>query len=184
MADTTDAELLRIACEHASAFRELYDRHARRIYMFHVARTRDAEAARDLTAETFAQAWLSRRRFVDKAAGSALPWLFAIGRHVLAASLRKQRLDTRACEQLGVLDRLDRPAATAEPDRSWIDGSLDDLASLPPAERDAIGLYVIAGLPYEDVAQRLGTSTGAARVRVHRGLTRLRDRLNPEGETS
>jgi RNA polymerase sigma-70 factor (ECF subfamily) len=184
MADTTDAELLRAACEDPAAFRDFYDRHGRRIYMFHVGRTRDPDAAHDLTAETFGQAWISRRRFVDEFAGSALPWLFGISRHVLAASVRKQRLETRACEQLGLLDRLDRPPATAEPDPSWLDGSLDDLLSLPPAERDAIGLHVIADLPYVDVARRLGTSTGAARVRVHRGLARLRNRLNPEGETS
>lgn len=183
MSQPTDAELLRAASELATPFREFYDRHARRIYSFHLARTRDPDAAHDLTAETFAQAWLSRRRFADRAAGSALPWLLAIARHVLAASLRKQRLERRACEQLGLLDRLDRPRASAEPDSSWIDGSLDDLGWLPPAERDAIGLHVIADLPYDAVARKLGTSTGAARVRVHRGLARLRNRLEPEGET-
>ncbi|HUQ22121.1 MAG TPA: sigma factor, partial [Gaiellaceae bacterium] len=73
MAERTDAELLRAACGHAPAFRDFYDRHGRRIYTFHLGRTRDPDAAHDLTAETFAQAWLSRRRFVDGAAGSALP---------------------------------------------------------------------------------------------------------------
>ena len=38
-------------------------------------------------AETFAEAWLSRDRFVDRGEGAA-PWLFGIARNVLAASIR------------------------------------------------------------------------------------------------
>jgi RNA polymerase sigma-70 factor (ECF subfamily) len=61
----SDAELLRAARSDPAAFRELYERHAVQIHRFHLRRTRDADAAHDLTAETFAQAWLSRRRFRD-----------------------------------------------------------------------------------------------------------------------
>jgi RNA polymerase sigma-70 factor (ECF subfamily) len=61
----SDAELLRAARSDPAAFRELYERHAVQIHGLHLRRTRDADAAHDLTAETFAQAWLSRRRFRD-----------------------------------------------------------------------------------------------------------------------
>jgi len=75
-----DAELLR--ADDASAFRELYDRYAGRVHGFHLKRCRDEQSAHDLTAETFAQAWLSRRGFRDEAQGVAGPWLFGIARHV------------------------------------------------------------------------------------------------------
>ena len=58
----SDAELVRAARTDASAFRELYERYARRVYSFHARRVRDDELALDLTAETFAQAWLGRRK--------------------------------------------------------------------------------------------------------------------------
>ena len=83
----TDAELLRAARTDPHAFRELYDRHASRVYGYHLRRSGDDGAAHDLTAETFAQAWLSRRRFRDRAAGSAEPWLFWVARHVLFPSV-------------------------------------------------------------------------------------------------
>jgi DNA-directed RNA polymerase specialized sigma24 family protein len=38
-------------------------------------------------------------------------------------------------------------------------------------------LRVLDGLPYDEVAADLSTSEGAARVRVARGLGRLRHRL-------
>src|SRR5207248_8317294 len=76
----SDADLLRSA--DSRAFRELYNRHAERIYRFQLARTRDRDAALELTAEAFAQAWLSRTRFRALADGSAAPWLYGIARHV------------------------------------------------------------------------------------------------------
>ena len=100
----SDAELLVAARSDASAFRELYERYADRVYGYHLRRSQDPHAAHDLTAETFAQAWLSRARFRDEARGSAGPWLFGIARHVLLVSVRRHRLERGACERLGVLD--------------------------------------------------------------------------------
>jgi len=67
----TDAELLTAARDDPAAFRELYDRYVQRVHGFHLRRTRDHDAAHDLTAETFAQAWIARARFRDLAGGSA-----------------------------------------------------------------------------------------------------------------
>jgi len=74
----------------SAAFRVLYDRHAERIHGFLLRRTRDPGAAVELTAETFAQAWLSRDRYTDHDEGTIAPWLFGIARHVLAASVRRR----------------------------------------------------------------------------------------------
>ena len=177
----SDANLLAAARTDASAFRALYDRYAERIHGFHLRRTRDADAAFDLTAETFAQAWLSRGRFRDEAGGSAGPWLYAIARHVLSASVRRRRLEITACERLGVLERLDREPAAAEPQESWVDGLDDALADLPAAQREAIELRIVGDLAYHEVAASLGTTPRAARVRVSRGLATLRRRLTEVG---
>jgi RNA polymerase sigma factor (sigma-70 family) len=175
MRQRSDAELLAKARTEAAPFRELYDRHAPAIQRFHFGRTRDREAALDLTAETFARAWLSRHRFRDLADGSARPWLFGIARHVLVSSVRSRRLEQECRDRLGLLLALDRPPA--EPEDAWLEGLDEALAELAPQLREAVGLRVLAGLPYEEVAAATGTSSGAARVRVHRGLTALRARL-------
>jgi RNA polymerase sigma factor (sigma-70 family) len=181
---TTDAALIRAARSDAAAFRELYDRYSERVYRFHLGRSRSAEAAHDLTAETFAQAWLGRLRFEDRAGGSAGPWLFAIARHVLSASVRRGRLERAACTRLGILERLDREPAAVAPDDAWVDGLDDALAALPEGQLDAIRLRFVEDLPYDELADALGTSPQAARVRVHRGLSALRLRLDPSKESS
>jgi RNA polymerase sigma-70 factor (ECF subfamily) len=178
---TTDAELLAAALTDASAFRALYERYAGRVYGFHLTRTREPEAAHDLTAETFAQAWLSRRRFRDEAGGSAGPWLFAIARHVLSASVRRCRIERSACERLGlVLPR----EVEAEPSEVWLEGLDDALAELTAGEHDAIRLRVLGELEYDEIALELRTTPAAARVRVHRGLSKLRNRLTQRTEAA
>jgi RNA polymerase sigma-70 factor, ECF subfamily len=170
----TDADLLAAARTDPAAFRALYDRYAARVLRYHERRTDDPDAAHDLTAETFAQAWLARARFRDEAGGSAGPWLFAIARHVLLASVRRRALEQRACRRLG----LELSGTATEPEERWLDGLDEALAELPETQREAIRLRVEDDLAYDDVAASLGTTPEAARVRVHRGLAALRNRLS------
>ncbi|MCZ4491443.1 MAG: polymerase, sigma-24 subunit, subfamily [Conexibacter sp.] len=178
----TDAALVLAARDDAGAFHELYRRHVDRIHSQHLRQTRDADAAHDLTAETFAQAWLVRERFRDEAGGSALPWLLGIARNVLLTSVRRRVLEQRACERLGLRERLDGPPASAEPTDAWLT-DLDDLfAELPHSQREALRLRVLEDRDYAGVATVLGTTEQAARVRVHRALRTLRTRLTDPKE--
>jgi RNA polymerase sigma factor (sigma-70 family) len=170
----SDAELLRASRRDDHAFRRVYDRRAAHVFRFLEARCDERETALDLTAEVFARAWLHRGRFRDEAGGSALPWLLGIARNVLRASLEQRRIETEARRRLG----LEYREVTVEPDAGWLIDSEGEiqaaLTRLPAAERDAIALRVVESLSYRDVASRLDCSEAAARVRVHRGLSRLR----------
>jgi RNA polymerase sigma factor (sigma-70 family) len=170
----SDAELLRASRKRDQPFRVLYDRHATHVCRFLEARCDERETALDLTAEVFARAWLHRARFRDEAGGSALPWLLGIARNLLRASLERRRVETAARERLGVEFR----DLAVEPDAAWLDadeGEIDAaLRRLPKAEQAAIALRVVESLSYRDVASRLDCSEAAARVRVHRGLSKLR----------
>ncbi len=174
----SDAELLAASGREPAAFRELYDRYATRVYGYQLRRSRDPDAAHDLTAETFAQAWLVRKRFRDEASGSIGPWLFGIARNVLLASVRRGRLERASSERLG----LELPRAAARPDETWLDGLDEAFDSLPETQQDAIRLRVLEDRDYPDVAELLGTTEQAARVRVHRGLATLRNRLTTREE--
>ena len=133
-------------------------RHSGRIYAGLLRQSRDADAAHDLAAETFAQAWLVRARFRDEAGGSALPWLLGIARNVLLTSVRRRRLEQRACERLGLRERLDAPPATVQPADDWLDGLDDLLADLPQGQRDALQLRLVEDRDYAGVAAALGTT--------------------------
>lgn len=180
----SDAELLAASADDPAAFRALYERYAERMLAFHLRRCRSEDAAHDLTAETFAQAWLSRASFRDASGGTAGPWLFGIARNVLASSVLRGRIEDAAVTRLGMRERLDGDGASIEPDPSWLEDVDAALADLPDGQQEAIRLRVIDDLAYEDVAATLAITPDAARVRVHRGLRQLRTRItNPKEVT-
>jgi RNA polymerase sigma-70 factor (ECF subfamily) len=175
-ADRSDAELLELAGRDAEAFGIFYRRHARAVLGFFIRRTADVETAADLTAETFAQAFLSRRRYRPTAVPAAA-WLFAIARHQLAHFLRSARVADEARRRLGLpaaetsaaFERVD-DLADLEGQRGAIRRALDDLSDGLGA---AVRFRVVEGLAYREVAERLGCTEVAARQRVARGLDQL-----------
>jgi RNA polymerase sigma factor (sigma-70 family) len=177
----SDARLLMASADDAGAFRVLYDRYADQLRRYHLRRCRDEDAALDLVAETFAQAWCVRRAFRDEADGSAAPWLYGIARNVLRQSVRREHLEDNARQRLGVLDQPGRLDVT--PEESWLDGADELLNALPAEQRRALELRVVEDMTYDLVASRLSITPETARMRVHRALKALRDRhLRMTGE--
>lgn len=174
-----DARLLRASRDDLDAFAELYDRYAGRLLDYFARRTASEDTALELCAETLSRVWVSRERFEDRHDGSAAPWLYGIARNVLLMSIRRGAVERATAARLGVLERLDRPGEpTAVPESGWADGADELLESLPPSLRGAIRLRIVDELAYDEVADALGTTESAARVRVHRGLAALRRRLS------
>jgi RNA polymerase sigma-70 factor (ECF subfamily) len=172
----TDAELIRAARVDPEALGELYRRHARAIARWFAART-PARVAGELTAETFAQASLSLRRFRDDAEGSAAPWLYGIARNVLRRTLERERVERAARRRLGMSIQTyeaDLDAVSDRLDAERLRPALDSaLAQLPAGQRDAVELRVVRALSYAEVASSLGCSEVAARIRVMRALDSL-----------
>jgi RNA polymerase sigma factor (sigma-70 family) len=173
----TDAELLACASRDPLAFREFYDRYATWVRSWFLRQTGSESAALDLTAETFAQAWHSSRRFRDLADGSGAPWLFGIARNLLRQYHKHNRIETVARERLGL------PAAWSDDDYDAVDERLEAGAlakslrhavrALPREQRRALQLRVVHQLEYEEVAGALGCTQNAARLRVSRALRSL-----------
>jgi len=158
------------------AFGLFYDRHARAVLEYFARRTRDPESAADLTAETFAAAIVARRRF-HAGPEPAFAWLFGIAHHKLADFRRRGRAEDRALSRL----RVQRPRLGDE-DTQLIALMADEvstqlLAELPKDERDAIEAHVLHGREYAEIAAAAVISEPAARMRVSRGLGRLRARM-------
>jgi RNA polymerase sigma factor (sigma-70 family) len=169
----TDTALLKEAGADPMAFSELYLRHVGAVHDWF--RRRIEWAASDLTAETFARAWLIRARFRDERNGSALPWLLGIAGILLADAARHDRIETRARERLGLpLDLATDDGYTEVEQRLSPRLALArHVESLPAHERDALDLRIVQELSYDEVASRLAIRPAAARLRVSRALRRL-----------
>jgi RNA polymerase sigma-70 factor (ECF subfamily) len=176
----SDSELLRRSGQDSAAFGEFYARHVAEIHRWFASRIR--WAASDLTAETFARAWLSRDRYRDPGSGSALPWLHGIARNLLADAVRRDRIETRSRERLGLsLDlAIEDGFADVEQRLSPRRALAQHLDRLAAHEREALELRVVKELSYAEVAEHLSISQAAARLRVSRALRRLAQSLTKE----
>jgi RNA polymerase sigma factor (sigma-70 family) len=158
--------------EHFGCF---YQRHVREVLGYMMRRTGDAEAAADLTAETFAAAIIARRRFRPGVAPAGA-WLFAIAHRKLVDYQRRGFAEERARRRLAMERR-----PLAEEDTALIRALGEEVTlrwkELPADQRTAIQARVLDERPYPEIASELGTSETAVRMRVSRGLASLRERL-------
>lgn len=178
----TNEELLLRARRDPEAFGALFDRTATAVERWFRSRVHDDPGvAAELTAETFAQALRSVHRFRPNGEGSADAWLYGIARNLLRRYLRTSRVASRARRKLEVVTTHppdDEVVILERLDAARNSRRLAELmATLPPAQRDAIRLRVIDELPFADVARALDCSIDTARARVSRGLRHLRHEL-------
>ena len=189
MHSTNPADQLRRSVRDPEAFGAFYDAYFEGLLRYLTRCTCDAEAGLDLTAESFAQAYLSRHRFRGSTGGEAAAWLYRIAKRQLARYRKRGRAELRALERLG----LERPELAPQAEREIEQlAALDDLRAtlrgeldeLSRAHREALWLRVVEELPYREVASRLAISEPAARARVSRALKALMSALesNPRAE--
>jgi RNA polymerase sigma factor (sigma-70 family) len=163
-------------------FAAFYRRHENSLLRFFARQIYDPQLALDLTAESFAQAFIGRGRFRGRSKGEEVAWLQTIARRQLARYYRRGRVEREGLERLKISLA---PASSEELERIEELAGLDTarsairegLAALSEEQRRAIELRIVRELPYPDVAAELGVSEQTARARVSRGLRALREAM-------
>jgi RNA polymerase sigma factor (sigma-70 family) len=160
-------------------FEDFYERNERAVLAYFLRRTRRADLAADLTAETFARALAGCERF-DPGEGSESAWLFGIARHLLADSVRAGQVEDSMRRRLGMEPLALDDGALARIDE--LDGgeALAALGELPDEQREAISAHVLEERDYRELASELHCSPSVVRQRVSRGLRALRSRLEEQ----
>ena len=101
----SDDDLLAATRSEPEAFAVFYRRHVGPLLAYFASRTRDAELAADLTAETFAAALAGAHRHRPER-GPAAAWLYGIARRQLSYATRKGAVEDRARRPLGAIPTL------------------------------------------------------------------------------
>ena len=159
------------------AFESLFRLHQRAVYGWILRIVRSPVAAEDLTAETFWRIYQARARF--EAARGFEPWARRIATHAALDWLRARRPESELTAEV-IADRVTssaNPGITAEI-RTKTEQAF---ARLPPRLRIAAILAVVEERPYKEVAEALGISVTAVKLRVFRALRLLRKDLTRQG---
>jgi RNA polymerase sigma-70 factor (ECF subfamily) len=176
----TDEELmLAYARGDQAAFRELFSRYAPMLLRLMTRTVSRGADAQDLVQQTFLQ--LHRARGDFRADMRVRPWIMTIAMNLARDLLRRRG---RRPEVEVEEDALPAPSAIASQQVESKDVGRrvrEALAALPREQREVIELHWFEQLSFQEIAAIVGATSGAARVRAHRGYTTLRARLEGEG---
>jgi RNA polymerase sigma factor (sigma-70 family) len=176
--DPDGALVAAAAAKDEAAFSMLYRRYLPVVLRWCLRETGNRELAADLSAEVFAAALISARRYRPEQ-GSVLAWLLGIARNKLLESRRRKRVEDSARRRL----RLEpMPLSDADLDRVDELASLDAeilalVEELPAPLRSALAARVVQERSYEEIAAELSCSQSVVRQRVSRALKTLRSQM-------
>jgi len=175
--DTADLAALveRVIREDPEAEEVLVRRFAPRVRAMALARTRDAEAARDLTQEILVAVVLAVRRGQLRDHLRIAPFIHGVARNLINNHLRGRRepMSIPDGEEGIVLPTVEHEMRTAEERRLLMQA----LATLSPSDRQVLALTLIDGQTPAEIAETVGLSPDVVRTRKSRALKRVAEAL-------
>jgi RNA polymerase sigma factor (sigma-70 family) len=156
------------------AFEKLFRQFEKQVYAWIVRIVRDPGVAEDLTLETFWRIYRSRLRF-DPESGFG-PWARRIATNLAIDHLKHRHLERELPDEI-MQENSPNPALQQET-REQIRRAF---RSLPAYLQVTATLALIEERPYKEIAESLGKSESAIRVRVFRAVRALRKELRRTG---
>ncbi|HUP85548.1 MAG TPA: RNA polymerase sigma factor [Acidimicrobiales bacterium] len=163
------------------AFDELVKVTYAQTYTLALRLTHNEEDARDVVQEAYLRAYKGLKKYRGDAQFTT--WLYRITANCAATHLgkgnkhRHENLDDSAA---ALFDERPEADPSVSADASILRDRVNvALQHLPPRLRAVVVLRDVYDLPHEEIAQELGITEAAAKVRLHRARKQLRERLFP-----
>lgn len=176
---TDEALVQRILAGDREAYGILVERYQKSLYRHALGMVVSPAAAADLVQDSLVKGYLSLDQCQDGARFGA--WVFRILRNRCLDYLKERRRKDVSLEEgaMGV-------AATDDPgvelERQQLGQAVADaLSTLPEAQREAFLLKHVEGHSYEEMAEMMGSSVSALKMRVMRARESLQEALRPSG---
>lgn len=178
MQDEESSVLLRFRQGDVDAFETLFAMHQRAVFSWVLRIVRDRGAAEDVTIEAFWRMHKAHARF-DAERGFA-PWARRIATHAALDWLRRQKPERSLPAEM-LENSTGPPASDAAVSEEIRRKTLIALARLPPKLRIAALLAVVEEWPHKEVAEALGITVAAVKLRTFRAVRLLRKELSEMG---
>jgi len=178
---TPDVELLREYAEQGSeaAFAELVRRYMNLVYATSLRLANgDAALAEDVTQTVFTD--LARKAEELRSHSTLAGWLHTSAYYATAKAIRGEQRRRRREQEASIMNE----TTTAETDDCWMQMRpvLDEAVNrLGETERNALLLRFFQEKSYREIGASLGLSEDATRMRIERGLEKLRDQFARRG---
>jgi RNA polymerase sigma-70 factor (ECF subfamily) len=156
------------------AFEEIVRITYRPVYTLAYRLVGDRQDAEDVCQEAYLRVFRALGTFRGDARFET--WLYRIVTNAALSFLRRKGRfgDLRSEPVEPAEPSLDLPLADRTVDRDALESALQEL---PVGMRAVVVLKDVYGLSHQEIAEELGASEGAVKVRLHRARKRLKDRL-------
>jgi RNA polymerase sigma-70 factor (ECF subfamily) len=184
---TDEALMGRVARGGADAFEVLIDRHLSSVATFCYTFCRDREQAEDLAQEIFMRVFRNAASY--RPVAKFTTWLYKVAANLCINEAKKAKIRrtisldgpvgadpdaSRIVEKMAVGDPGPLTAAERHEASKLIDAAIE---ALPEDQRSTLVLVERQNLPYKDIAEILGVTVSAVKMRVKRARENLREAL-------
>ncbi|MFZ0304908.1 MAG: RNA polymerase sigma factor [Terracidiphilus sp.] len=159
-----------------SAAANLIEHISPQLHRFFLAQSLSRTDADDLLQETWLR--IHKVRHTYRPGEPALPWFYAIARHVRVDHYRKSIRTTAGARRL---EEMSKDAAVVPSESDDADGLNALLAPLSDSQREVIEMLKVAGMTLEEVARATSSTVGSVKQRAHRAYKKLRETMSPRG---
>jgi RNA polymerase sigma-70 factor, ECF subfamily len=151
----------------------LIDRISPRLHRFFLAQSTSRADADDLLQETWLR--IHKVRHTYRPGEPALPWFYAIARHIRVDHYRKS---VRSAANERELEHMSIGASSAPHQAGELEALLSPLSE---GQREVIAMLKVEGMSLEEVARATSSSVGSVKQKVHRAYKKLRETTGATG---
>ena len=176
----SDSEIISLVLKgDHNAYALLVERYKSYVFTLTLRFTKNREDAEEVSQDIFIKAYRSLADFKGTAKFST--WLYTIVNTTCITFLRKKRLDIRSLDDertFEVADSQDSGFRANQVEQKSRQNMVNQaITMLNPDDAEIITLFYKNEQSLEEIGQILGIEVNAAKVRLHRARTRLKDKM-------
>ncbi|HEV8083695.1 MAG TPA: RNA polymerase sigma-70 factor [Chitinophagaceae bacterium] len=169
----SEKELFLMTAENdEAAFRQLYDRHASKIYSIAFLYLKSAVLSQDMVQEVFIKVWLKRKELYDLDNFSG--WLHIVAKNLIISHLRKKTFEAESIMK----DAKDKD----NPEDHYVNKETaeiihDAIRQLSPRQQQVYKMGREQGMPHSEIAKELNISQETVKEHMKQALRNMRTYL-------
>ena len=148
----------------------LFDKYNVRIYNYFNKMIQNKMVSEDLTQDVFIKVIKYRTSYKK---GNFAAWLFTIARNIFSSyyqKTKKERTNEIDDDKLNINENL-----VSESNQEEIEHLQKALLKLSNSDRELIVMHRFQEIKYEQIAQIIGSTENAVKVKVHRAIKKLKE---------
>jgi len=167
----TDEELMiEVSNENLDMLTVLFDRYHVRIFNFFNKMLQNRSVSEDLTQDVFYKVMKYRTSYKK---GNFAAWIYTVARNIFASHYQKQK--KKGANELDEKYLKSDDKLTTDSNEDEINHLQRALLKLNPDDRELIIMNRYQEIKYHEMAEIIGSTEGAVKVRVHRAIKKLKE---------